>query len=89
MPDAHLHRASPAVAPGAEQEPERTAALREADVLEWSEFIGRRGDERGAGEPASDAVRGQNVAGDDATGLRDGERGDAGGSPGDKVPEGE
>src|SRR4029077_2282411 len=71
--------------PGAEQEPDRAAALSEADVLERRELIGRGGEERRTGDPAPRTVPGQNVTGDAATRPRDGERGHAGGSPGDEV----
>ena len=50
------------VAPGAEQEPERAAALAEADVLQRGELVDRRDDEGGPGEPPAGVVPGQDVA---------------------------
>jgi hypothetical protein len=51
VPGAHLQRARQAVSPGAEQEAEWAAALGQADVLEWSEFVDGCDDERAAREP--------------------------------------
>ena len=78
---AHPQRAGAAVAPGAEQEAERAAALAEADVLERRELVDRRDEQRRAGDPAARAVPGQHVAGDRAAGPRERERGRPDGAP--------
>ena len=62
VPRAHPQRARPAVAPRAEQEAERAAALAEADVLERRQLVDGRDEERRAGDPAAGAVPREHVA---------------------------
>ena len=57
-------RAGPAVAPGAEQEAERAAALPEADVLERRQLVDGRDDERRPGDPAPRPIPREHVAGE-------------------------
>ena len=52
------------VAPGAEQEAERAAALAEADVLQRRQLVDRGDDQRRARDPAARAVPGEDVARD-------------------------
>ena len=58
----HPQRARPPVSPRAEQEAERAPTLPETDVLQRSELVNGRDDERGAGDPSACAVPREDVA---------------------------
>ena len=82
---AHPQRARPAVAPRAEEEAERAAALPEADVLQRRQLVDGRDDERGACRPSTGAVPREDVTRDRVHDRADREHDHAGGGPGDEI----
>src|SRR5436309_3146155 len=77
--------ARPTVAPGAEQEPERAAALAEADVLQRRQLVDGGDEQRRARDPATASIPGQRIPCDAPASQREEEGEDTRGSPGREI----